>query len=173
MSLDEQNLIAACIARDRLAQKTLYNRYKRAMYTLAYRITGNFETANEVLQDGFLQVFKGLENFKGESTLGAWIKTIIVRTAYKKLKTNVLYIELPPQYEQEKMDWGTSLDAEYLEKAIQSLPDGFRTIFTMIEIEGYSHRETGDILGISEGTSKSQLFYAKKRLWEILTKEHF
>jgi RNA polymerase sigma factor (sigma-70 family) len=169
MNLDEQNLINACLARDRLAQKTLYDRYKRAMYTLAYRITGNFETANEVLQDGFLQVFKSLDNFKGESTLGAWIKTIMIRTAYKQLKNKVLYGELPPQLENEKLDWGTSLDAEYLEKAIQNLPDGFRTIFTMIEIEGYTHRETAEILGISEGTSKSQLFYAKKKLREILS----
>jgi RNA polymerase sigma-70 factor (ECF subfamily) len=121
MNLDEQTLITACLARNRLAQKTLYDRYKRTMYTLAYRITGNFETANEVLQDGFLQAFRGLEGFKGESTLGAWIKTIMIRTAYKRLNTNVLYEELPPQLEYEKIDWGTSLDVEYLEKAIQEI----------------------------------------------------
>jgi RNA polymerase sigma factor (sigma-70 family) len=182
MSQEEQNLIAACLAHDRLAQKTLYDRYKRAMYTLAYRITGNFETASEVLQDGFLQVFKGLENFRQESTLGAWIKTIMVRTAYKRLKTNVLTEELPPsrhhrdfidiqQYENENIDWGHTMDAEYLEKAIQSLPEGFRTVFTLIEIEGYTHRETADMLSISEGTSKSQLFYAKKRLRAILSND--
>jgi RNA polymerase sigma factor (sigma-70 family) len=170
MSPEEQSLITACLAHDRLAQKTLYDRYKRAMYTLAYRITGNFETANEVLQDGFLQVFRSLPNFRNESTLGAWIKTIMVRTAYKRLKTNILLEEIPPQYENENIDWGHTSDAEYLEKAIQSLPEGFRTVFTLIEIEGYTHRETSELLGISEGTSKSQLFYAKKKLREILTK---
>ena len=169
MNPEEQQLIASCLTHDRLAQKTLYDRYKRAMYTLAYRITGDFETASEALQDGFLQVFRGLNSFKGESTLGAWIKTIVVRAAYKRLKINVLFEELPPQYQDEKIDWGNSLDTEYLEKAIQSLPEGFRTVFTLIEIEGYTHRETAEILGISEGTSKSQLFYAKKRLREILS----
>lgn len=169
MNPEEQQLISSCLKYDRLAQKALYDRYKRAMYTLAYRITGDFELASEALQDGFLQVFRGLNGFKGESTLGAWIKTIIVRAAYKRLKTNVLFEELPPQYQDEKIDWGNSLDAEYLEKAIQSLPEGFRTVFTLIEIEGYTHRETAEILSISEGTSKSQLFYAKKRLREILS----
>ena len=171
MSPEEQNLIIACLAHDRMAQKTLYDRYKRAMYTLAYRITGNFETASEVLQDGFLQVFKSLESFRAEATLGAWIKTIIVRTAYKRLKINVLTEELPPQYENENIDWGYTSDIEYLEKAIQSLPEGFRMVFTLIEIEGYTHRETAHLLNISEGTSKSQLFYAKKKLRQILTKE--
>ena len=171
MTQDTQNqLIAQCLAHDRLAQRTLYDQYRRAMFTLAYRITGDFEAAAEVLQDAFLQVFKGLNNFRNESTLGAWIKTIVVRTAYRQLKTRVVFAELPPQYGETKIDYGDDSDIEYLEKAIQSLPDGFRMVFTLIEIEGFSHREVGALLGIMEGTSKSQLFYAKKKLREILQK---
>ena len=171
MTQDTQNqLIAQCLAHDRLAQRTLYDQYRRAMFTLAYRITGDFEAAAEVLQDAFLQVFKGLNNFRNESTLGAWIKTIVVRTAYRQLKTRVVFAELPPQYGETKIDYGDDSDIEYLEKAIQSLPDGFRMVFTLIEIEGFSHREVGELLGITEGTSKSQLFYAKKKLREILQK---
>ena len=177
MTHDAQNqpiadLIAQCLAHDRLAQRTLYDQYRRAMFTLAYRITGDFEEAAEVLQDAFIQVFKNLEKFRYESTLGAWIKTIVVRMAYRHLKSRVVFEELPPQYNASKIDWGDFLDAEYLEKAIQNLPDGFRTVFTLIEIEGFSHREVGDILGISEGTSKSQLFYAKKKLREMLSIKH-
>ena len=177
MTQDAQNqpladLIAQCRAHDRLAQRTLYDQYRRAMFTLAYRITGDFEEATEVLQDAFIQVFKNLEKFRYESTLGAWIKTIVVRMAYRHLKSRVVFEELPPQYNASKIDWGDFLDAEYLEKAIQNLPDGFRTVFTLIEIEGFSHREVGDILGISEGTSKSQLFYAKKKLREMLSIKH-
>ena len=176
MTHDAQNqpvadLIAQCRAHNRLAQRTLYDQYRRAMFTLAYRITGDFELATEVLQDAFIQVFKNLEKFRYESTLGAWIKTILVRTAYRHLKSRVIFEELPPQYNASKIDWGDFLDAEYLEKAIQNLPDGFRTVFTLIEIEGFSHREVGDILGISEGTSKSQLFYAKRKLRELLNHE--
>ena len=140
MSQDEQNLIAACLAHDRLAQKRLYDQYRRAMFTLSYRITGNFETAAEVLQDGFLEVFRSLDTFRQEATLGAWIKTIMIRTAYKRLKINTLFVELPPQYSEEKMEWDTTLQAEYVEKAILNLPEGFRTVFTLIEIEGYQHK---------------------------------
>ena len=121
MTQDTQNqLIAQCLAQDRLAQRTLYDQYRRAMFTLAYRITGDFEAAAEVLQDAFLQVFKGLNNFRNESTLGAWIKTIVVRTAYRQLKTRVVFAELPPQYGETKIDYGDDSDIEYLEKAIQS-----------------------------------------------------
>jgi RNA polymerase sigma factor (sigma-70 family) len=169
MTQDTQSqLIAQCIAQDRRAQHALYDQYRRAMFTLSYRITNDFDLAAEVLQDAFLQVFKSLNHFRGDSTLGAWIKTIVVRTAYKHLKTRILFQELPPQYGETKIDWGDVNDIEYLEKAIQSLPDGFRTVFTLIEIEGYKHHEVAEILGITEGTSKSQLFFAKKKLREIL-----
>lgn len=172
MTLEIQNkLIADCLAHDRKAQRTLYEQYQRAMYTLAYRITNDFEIAAEVLQDAFLQVFKGLNTFRGESTLGAWIKTIVVRTAYKHSKAKISFEELPPQYAETQIVWTNTLQAEYLEKAIQSLPDGFRTVFTLIEIEGFAHKEVAEILGISEGTSKSQLFFAKKKLRDILEKE--
>jgi RNA polymerase sigma factor (sigma-70 family) len=166
--VNEKELIQGCIAQNRLAQKTFYDRYSRAMYTLAYRLTHNFEVANEVLQDGFLQAFRSMANFRGDSTLGAWLKTIVIRTALKHVKTIKNFDEITPSVSDTLIDWGETLDAEYLEKAIQSLPDGFRTVFVLIEIEGYTHKEVAEILGISEGTSKSQLFYAKQRLRKIL-----
>lgn len=169
IGMTETELVQSCLKNDRLAQKQLYDKYKRAMYTLAYRITGSFETADDVLQDAFLKVFRGLPTFRGESTLGAWIKTIVVRTAYSMLRKQQPYFESTdnlqlPGY----VDWGHYLDAEYLEKAILSLPQGYRTVFVLIEVEGYSHKEVAAMLGISEGTSKSQLFYSKRRLREIL-----
>lgn len=169
VNMTEKELVQSCLANDRIAQKNLYDKYKKAMYTLAYRITGDFEVANDVLQEGFVKVFKGLTSFRGDSTLGAWIKTIVVRTAYSHLRKDKVFFEsidnLPATA---KVDWGHYLDAEYLEKAILSLPEGYRTVFVLIEIEGYGHKEVAEMLGISEGTSKSQLFYAKKRLREIL-----
>lgn len=163
------DLINACLGNDRSAQRILYDRYKRAMYTLAYRFTSDFDDANDVLQDTFLDVFCKLETFKGESTIGAWIRVILVRKAYKRLNKPKLW-ELPAEIpENGDVIWSNSMDGEYLEKAILSLPEGFRMVFTLIEIEGYSHKEVANILGISEGTSKSQLFYAKKRLREILS----
>ncbi|GIV31301.1 MAG: DNA-directed RNA polymerase sigma-70 factor [Saprospiraceae bacterium] len=165
----EAELVQACLNNDRAAQKALYDRYKRAMYTLSYRIMGNFDDASDVLQDAFVKVFRGLPTFRGESTLGAWIKTIVVRTAYSKLRKEKIYFEpvdkLPAR---EAIDWGHRLEIDYLEKAIMSLPEGYRTVFILIEVEGYTHKEVADLLDISEGTSKSQLFYAKRRLREML-----
>ena len=168
--MTEHNLIELCLADNRNAQRELYERYKRAMYTLAYRMTGDFETAGEVLQDAFLQVFRHLGDFQGKSTLGAWIKTIVVRTALGELRRRrVVFEPLESHRETAELDWGFSIDTEYLERAIRTLPEGYRAVFVLAEVEGYAHKEIADMLGISEGTSKSQLFYAKKRLREILT----
>ncbi len=168
--MTETELITACLREDRLAQKALYEKYSQAMYTLAYRITGDFELANDVLQEGFVKVFQHLVNFRKESTLGAWIKTIVLRTALSKVKRQQNFAPeeaIPADY---AVDWGDFIEAEYLEQAINSLPPGYRTVFILIEVEGYSHQEVADLLGISTGTSKSQLFYAKKRLREALSK---
>lgn len=167
--MSEIELVDACLENNRLAQKELYERYKQAMFTLAYRITGDFEQAADVLQEAFLKVFKHLGSFRRESTLGAWIKTILVRSAYSQIRSGKLFIEpLDTSHVPEQIDWGVFSNAEYLEKAIMDLPDGYRAVFTLVEIEGYAHKEVAELLGISVGTSKSQLFYAKKRLRETL-----
>ncbi|GAB3512335.1 RNA polymerase sigma factor [Emticicia fontis] len=166
--MTEAELIKACLENNRFAQRTLYDRYKRAMYTLAYRLTNDFDDANDVLQDAFLDVFRKLENYRREATLGAWIRAIVVRKAYRKLEKPKMWQLIEEIPEHSSIDWGESMNAEYLEKAIQALPEGFRTVFVLIEIEGYTHKETAETLGISEGTSKSQLFYAKKKLREML-----
>lgn len=166
--MTEAELIKACLENNRFAQRMLYDRYKRAMYTLAYRLTNDFDDANDVLQDAFLDVFRKLENFRSEATLGAWIRAIVVRKAYRKLEKPKMWQLVEEIPEETSVDWGDALNAEYLENAIQALPEGFRTVFILIEIEGYTHKETAEILGVSEGTSKSQLFYAKKKLREML-----
>jgi len=168
--MTEAELIAACRRQERLAQKELYDRYSRAMYTAAYRITGDFELANDVLQEGFLKVFQKINIFRGESRIGAWIKVIVVRTALAKIKREPTLDPLPPNFNDQRIDWGTTrLDTDYLERAIQRLPEGYRSVFVLIEIEGYSHQEVADLLGFTVGTSKSQLFYAKKKLREYLS----
>lgn len=172
ISMTEAELVKACLDNDQMAQKALYDKYKKAMYTLAYRVTGDFESANDVLQDAFLKVFRGLHSFRAESTLGAWIKTIVIRTAYSKIRKNKMYFEdIENVNPNALVDWGDFLQAEYLEKAIMSLPEGYRAVFTLIEVEGYAHKEVAEMLGISVGTSKSQLFYAKRKLREKL--KHF
>ncbi|PSR13934.1 MAG: RNA polymerase subunit sigma-24 [Bacteroidetes bacterium] len=170
-AMTEAELIDACLLDDRLAQKELYDRYARAMYTAAYRITADFELANDVLQEAFLKVFRHLNGFRRESTLGAWIKTIVVRTALSRVRREIRMESLEDHHQQDLIiDWGHHLDADYLEKAIQVLPTGYRSVFVMIEVEGFSHQEVANMLNISVGTSKSQLFYAKKKLRQSLAK---
>lgn len=164
----ERQLLEGCLKQDRRAQRALYERYKDAMYTLAYRITGDFDLAHDVLQEAFLAVFRGIGQFRRASTLGAWIRTIVVRTAYKKLKRSPTMEPLEDHHTAEMIDWGDYLDATYLEQAIQALPAGYRSVFVLIEIEGYAHKEVAEMLGISVGTSKSQLYHAKKYLKKTL-----
>lgn len=167
--MTEAELVAACRRQDRRAQKELYDRYSRAMYTACYRICGDFDLANDALQEGFLKVFQKLETYRGESTIGAWMKVVIVRTALNRMRRQPREEELPLNYADQEVDWGhTALDVEYLERAIQRLPDGYRAVFVLIEVEGYKHHEVADLLGITVGTSKSQLFYAKRKLREYL-----
>jgi RNA polymerase sigma-70 factor (ECF subfamily) len=167
--VNEPELVAACRQNDRKAQKELYYRYCNAMYTTVYRIVNDPDEANDALQEAFLQVFRDIGKFRGESTLGAWIKTIVVRTAIRRIK---------------KEDWQVGLDdaadlsceasqlinGEYLEKIILSMPAGYRTVFLLTEVEGYTHEEVAGMLGISAGTSKSQLFHARRLLQRTLDK---
>lgn len=167
--MTEAALVKACLAQDRRAQKELYDRYSRAMYTACYRICGDFDLANDALQEGFLKVFQKLDTYRGDSTVGAWMKVVIVRTALNKIRTQKVLEPLPLNYADEELDWSTTaLDTEYLEQAIQRLPAGYRAVFVLVEVEGYKHQEVADLLSISVGTSKSQLFYAKKKLREYL-----
>jgi len=165
----EAELISGCLLHDRIAQRILYDRYKKAMYTLAYRITGDFDDANDVIQDAFLDVFRNLDQFRSEASLGAWIKKIVVRKSTKKKR--IVIWQNPDESTGEIINWGEDeINVAHLEAAILLLPDGFRTIFILAEVEGYSHREIAVMLEISEGTSKSQLFHAKRKLRSILSK---
>lgn len=171
MENKNSKLVAACIQHDRKAQEQLYDTYKVAMYTILVRMLNDEADAADALQDAFIQIFKNLKRFEGKSTLGAWIKTIVVRTGIAKLKKQTRVIELETSIhkaDSEVIVWDENLTGEYLAKAIQQLPNGYRTVFLLIEVEGYSHKEVSNLVGISEGTSKSQLFKAKKMLKTLL-----
>lgn len=166
--MSETELIDGCRKHDPKFQRQLYDRYKNAMYSLAYRLVGDFEDAQDVLQEAFIEVFRNLDSFKGESTLGAWIKTILTRKAIKKFRSRIRFEKYEDLPENTLIEWETGMDVEMLEKALLSLPEGFRTVLVLYEIEGYKHAEIARMLEISEGTSKSQLFYAKKKLKELI-----
>lgn len=141
------------------------------MFTIAYRIVNDYAIASDALQEAFIQIFRDIKQFRGDSTLGAWIKTIVVRTAIRKFKKEVMFSQFGAHQNGENISWPVEMAGEDLEKAILSLADGCRTIFLLIEVEGYKHREVAEMLNISEGTSKSQLYYAKKQL-QVLLKDY-
>ncbi len=162
----ERELVHGCTRNDRIAQRDLYNKYCDAMFTIAYRMVNNRDDAHDVLQDAFMQVFRDIGQYRFDSTLGAWIKTIVVRTSLRQLSKNrnLAFADMDDVKSDEMILIPDTLDSEYLEKVILSLPDGYRTVFLLTEVEGYTHEETGKMLGISTGTSKSQLHHAKKML---------
>lgn len=161
-------LIDGCLENDPLSQKRLYERYADAMYTLAYRIINNEQEAMDVLQDTFVIVFTKLDSFRKESTIGAWIKKILIREALRKLKSIKRVVQLEEITADEHVEWPDDVSGQELHQAIQELPDGYRTVFTLIEVEGYAHKEVAELLNISVGTSKSQLFRAKQILQKKL-----
>ena len=112
-----KELINACQQKDRLAQKELYELYKNAMYTLIYRIMNDLELSEEILQDAYLKVFKHIESFRGEASIGSWIKTIVTRTALEKVKQKIKFDPLD-NLPETPIDWGHHIEVDYLEKAI-------------------------------------------------------
>ena len=161
----ETQLLAGCLAQERTAQFQMYQRYKTARFSSALRILRDRDLAHDALQEGFVKVFQQLAAFRQEASLGAWIRTIIVRQALHLLRReSQLEVYDPLRHTEPQVAWHDSLTGEALDKAIGELPAGYRSVFCLIEVEGYSHREVAELLGISEGTSKSQLFRAKQQL---------
>ncbi|MBO6516274.1 MAG: RNA polymerase sigma factor [Bacteroidia bacterium] len=167
--ITQDTLLQRCLKDDRLAQKELYQTYAKAMYTLAFRITNNPDLAHDVLQDAFIEVFRDLKKYSGKGTIGSWIKTIVIRKAVRQHKFEQRFERF-----EAKHDVGipyNEIASASLEKAILNLPEGYRTVFTLVEIEGYKHKEIAAMLNISESTSRTQLYHAKKTLREQLKGE--
>jgi RNA polymerase sigma-70 factor (ECF subfamily) len=173
LELKEQNeLIKGCIEGNRSAQYAFYKKYSKAMYNISYRITNDPDEAEDVLQEAFLSAFNHMNAYKGDASIGAWLKRIVVNTAINHLRKKKM-IQVPLEQmevveEDTINDEDIVLELSRVKDAIQELPDGFRTVFSLYLLEGYDHREIADILGVSESTSKSQYNRAKKRLKEIL-----
>jgi RNA polymerase sigma-70 factor (ECF subfamily) len=166
-----KKLVQGCLDHNRKYQKQLFDQYKDAMYSLAYRIIRNEQLAEDAVQEGFIRVFNSLGNYRFESTLGSWIKTIMVRSALRHIKNEMVQFDEEMMTDNITIEWDDNLTGEMLDKAISQLSPGYRTVFLLIETEGYSHKEVAGILGISEGTSKSQLARAKvilrQKLWDF------
>lgn len=166
-NLDFQ-LIDSCIKGDRAAQKVLYDRLAPRMFPICIRYIGDREQAEDILQEGFITLFTRLDTYKGDGSFEGWARKIFVTTALMELRRKDA-LKMSDDLETVrgmKTDTVTQLQSigyKDLMKLITQLPPGFRTVFNMYAIEGYSHKEIGEILGISETTSRTQL--SRARLW--------
>jgi RNA polymerase sigma-70 factor (ECF subfamily) len=177
MKMNEEQLIKKCLERDTLAQKQLFEFYSRRMMGVCLRYAQDGEEAQDVLQMGFIKVFEKLDTFNLEGSLEGWIRKIIVNTALDTIRKNKKFMN---DVEMDKVDYQLenhnenaveSLSAQDLLKVIQEMPPGFRTVFNMYVIEGYSHKEIAEELNISVNTSKSQFSRARAYLQKILIQE--
>lgn len=147
----------------------LFEKYKKAMFTKVFRLLNDYDEANDALQEGFIEVFRNLSDFRADATLGAWIKTIMVRQAIRRKTFMGKFESLNVETHEPVFEMTDTFTAQELDEAIRMLPQGCRVIFLLAEVEGYMHKEIAEMLKISEGTSKSQLSHAKKLLRKKLS----
>lgn len=164
----DHKLIDSCIKGNRESQKALYDRLAPRMFPLCIRYLCDRESAEDVLQDGFVTLFTRLQDFKGEGSFEGWARRIFVTTALMSLrKKDALKmsedLEAARGLKADTSSQLQNLGYKDLMALITELPPGFRTVFNMYAIEGYSHKEIGEILGISESTSRTQL--SRARIW--------
>jgi RNA polymerase sigma factor (sigma-70 family) len=161
----ESDLIQGCLQGDRKMQELLYHRFASKMYTVCLRYAGNPEDASDVLQEGFIKIYKNLGKFRGEGSFEGWIRRIFVNTSIEHFRKTVKLYQVSEVQENtiEDKEWGVldNLAVKDIIEMVHDLSPGYRAVFNLHVIEGYSHKEIGDMLGINEGTSKSQLARAK------------
>lgn len=174
LMLTENELIEGCRKGDRAYQKALYDRYCRKMMVVCLRYSKATLEAEDILQEGFVKVFQGIKDFRQEAKLETWITRIMVNTALNSQRKK-LY--LYPMVDVEEINLPTDevslsgIHFSQLLEMIQTLPQGCQIVFNMFAIEGFSHKEIGEMLSISEGTSKSQYARARSLLQGKLLKE--
>ena len=170
----EHELVAECKKGNPTYQRALYQQYYRKMYGVCLRYANDADDAQDVLQEGFIRVFGKLDSFRGTGSLEGWIRRIMVHTSIeyyrKKSRYFMVDIEAATREADIEMDVLAQMGREEILQQIQTLPPGYRTVFNLYAIEGFSHQEIGEMLNISEGTSKSQFSRAKLILRDRLTK---
>ncbi len=173
--LSEKELIEGCANGNRATQKALYERYCRKMMVTCQRYAKSTQEAEDILQEGFVKVFANINTFRGEAQIGTWITRIMINCALNAQRQKLYLLPMVDVNEVTiRENEEISLSSFHLSELIaivQSLPDGCRVVFNLFAIEGYSHREIGEMVGISEGTSKSQYNRAKSLLRSKLEAE--
>lgn len=164
----EQELIAACIRGERSAQRKMYERYSSRMFAVCLRYSKDRDAAMDILQDGFITLFSKISSYKNEGSFEGWMRRIFVNTALMSLRKNDILrgaedVSAPQTQIPVEDNVLERLDGQKIVRLISEMPAGFRAVFNMAVIDGFSHQEISQKLGISEGASRSQL--SRARLW--------
>ncbi len=165
-AMDDLTLVSECAKGNSKAQRALFDKFAPKMLAVCQRYLRNNQEAEDVLQDGFVKVFQKIVDFKMEGSLEGWIRRIVVNTALDTIRKNKKLLD---DVQVEEVQYKVSftdhqfdgMDLAQLMKLIDAMPDGYRIVFNMFAIEGYSHKEIADTLGVTENTSKSQ--YSRAR----------
>ena len=171
--MTDRELVDGCTNKNAGTQKKLFDKYSRLMMAICLRYANTQEEAEDIFQEGFITVFQKMGTFKGTGSLQGWLKKVFVNTAIQHYRSNSK-IRNARFVNGESVQIATSgnilesLGLQDIMKAIQALPTGYRTVFNLFAIEGYSHKEIAAQLGISEGTSKSQYYDAKRHLRQMI-----
>ena len=175
--MTEEQMLAGTLKNNAAAQEALYDRYSPRMLAVCYRFAKNREDAEDMLQEGFIKIFTQLHQYRNEGALEGWIRRIIVHTCINVLKKNKKFsetvdlIHANPFHTKEDMV-PSIIQAKQVVECIRMLPLGYKTVLNLYAIEGYSHKEIGQMLDIEESTSRSQYTRAKAMLEDILVKKH-
>jgi len=171
-STSETDLLKACKKQNAKAQRMLYDKYAASMLGLCRRYVHGEQEAEDVMIGGFMKVFSKIGSFEGKGSFEGWIKRIMINESLGHIrKHKAMYLETDIEAADKEPDLdklSSALEAKDLLKMINELPSGYRTIFNLYAIEGYSHKEIGELLGINENTSKSQLSRARVQLQKKL-----
>lgn len=169
-------LVEQCIRGDKTAYRLLYERYARAMYNTAYRITNNTADAEDILQEAFIDAFLQISSFRQQSTFGAWIKQIVVFKSISLIKKRrLLLVELEPEKVELSEEQGPDEEAiefnvNAIKQALQTLPDGYRAVLTLYLLEGYDQEEIANIMQVAPSTVRTQYIRGKQKLIALLKK---
>lgn len=172
-SASDDPLLQGLRARDPASERAFYERHVDRLFRLCVRMTGRDDLAQECTQDAFVRAFDGIEAFRGDCALGTWLHAIAVKVALNVLRREKRAASRYAPVEVLETHHVTTPVAEpdlkdRLRGAIDALPPGYRTVFLMHDVEGFTHEEIGVALGVATGTSKTQLFHARRKLRDAL-----
>jgi RNA polymerase sigma factor (sigma-70 family) len=175
---DEKEIISACVKGNRSAFEALYNTYAGRLLAIAHRYAHTSFEAEDIVQETFIRVFQRIGQYENKGSFEGWLKRILVTTAInhfhsskkEREKDDIQEMEIQDQNSEDVID---KISADELSAFIQQLPKGYRMVFNLYVVEGYTHKEIAEMLSVEEGTSKSQLSKARNMLKEMLLKHHY